>query len=153
VPSTMTLTAPPEPLTIPPTPSVAGLLVALDLPAGRITLTGELDRETCGHLTAACPVLAAAAGSVWVLNLAGLTFCDASGLRALASARRAVTDGGAAVLLVGARPFLRPLLPLVDLDDVLAPPARPVPAPAVYRAGRRRADALARGGRDAAGRA
>jgi anti-anti-sigma factor len=149
----MTLSAPPETLTALRAPSVAGLLVALDLRAGRIALCGELDRETCGHLAAACPVLAAAAAPVWVLDLARLTFCDASGLRALAAARRAATDAGAVVVVVGARPFLQRLLPLVDLGDVLAPPAHPAPAPGAGHTGPRRADALAGGGRDAAGRA
>jgi anti-anti-sigma factor len=143
----------PEAFPAPPAPSVSGLLVAVDLQAGRVALAGELDQETSEHLAAACPVLTDAAASVWVLDLQGLVFCDAAGLRALAATRRAATGAGAALLLVGARPFLRLLLPLVDLDDVLAPPAHPAPAPGVRRTGGRRADALAGGGRDAAGRA
>lgn len=102
-------------------PAVAGLLVTLDLPAGRILLTGELDRATCWQLAEACPMLASAAAPVWVLDLAGLSFCDASGLRALAAVRRVAAAAGAAVVVAGARPYLRRLLPLVDLGGAPVP--------------------------------
>jgi anti-anti-sigma factor len=115
-------------------PPVGGLLVAVDLPAGRVVLTGELDRGTCVHLDAACRVLAADGPPIWVVDLAGLAFCDAAGLRALAAARRAAEGSGPAVVLSGARPYLRRLLHLVGLGDALAPVARSMPRPAAERA-------------------
>ncbi|MGY1671427.1 STAS domain-containing protein [Geodermatophilus sp. SYSU D00710] len=119
-----------------PEPAVAGLLVTLDLPTRRVVVTGELDRATCRHLTAACPALAAAAAPAWVLDVTGLTFCDASGLRALADVRRAAADAGATVVVIGARPFVRGVLTLAGLGDVLTPVARTTPAPAGRRTGR-----------------
>ncbi|WNV77204.1 STAS domain-containing protein [Geodermatophilus sp. DSM 44513] len=110
--------------------AAGGLLLAVDLAAGRVVLTGELDRATCGQLTAACQVLAAECPPVWVLDVAALDFCDAAGLRALAAARRATEDAGAVALIVGARQVLRRLLPLAGLDDLLAPIARTLPPPA-----------------------
>jgi hypothetical protein len=41
-------------------PPAAGLVLSVDVAAGQIVLTGELDRETCGQLAAVCPVFAAA---------------------------------------------------------------------------------------------
>lgn len=161
----------PESTTFPPSaePAVTGLLVTLDPPAGRILLTGELDRATCGLLAEACPALASAAAPVWVLDLAGLSFCDASGLRALAAVRRVAAAAGAAVIVAGARPYLRRLLPLVDLCGTPTPVTPTAPAagrtgraPAVRLAAPERtptgppwrgAGALVAGERHAAGRA
>ncbi|MGY1696597.1 STAS domain-containing protein [Geodermatophilus sp. SYSU D00814] len=114
---------------------MAELLVTLDLPAGRILLSGELDRATCGHLDAACAVLGRAAVPAWVLDLAGLSFCDVPGLRALAAVRRAAQAAGAAVIVVGARPYLRRLLPLVGVDDALPPVARSIAGPVAGHSG------------------
>jgi anti-anti-sigma factor len=144
------------------------LLVTVDLPAGRMLLTGELDTETCAQLASAAPVLVGVAAPVWVLDLATLRFCDASGLRALAAVRDVAARAGAVVVLVGVRPYLRRLLPLVGLGDAVAPLAREVSAPvpdrsrrasAVRRAVRRRTPPVrdpglvAGGGHDATGRA
>ncbi|WP_091763755.1 STAS domain-containing protein [Blastococcus aurantiacus] len=108
----------------------------LHVTAGRIVLTGELDRATCGHLVAACPMLVAATPAVWVVDLTDLTFCDASGLRALVALRRAAADAGAAVVLNGARPLLRRLLAFVSLSDVVAPVLPAAPTPAASSSGR-----------------
>lgn len=128
MPSTLTSPIASEP------PPPGDLLLAVDLAAGRVVLTGELDRGTCGHLRGACRGLAAGAAPFWVLDLAALEFCDAAGLRALAAVRRAAEDAGALVLIVGARPFLRRVLPLVGLGDVLAPIARTMPGAVAGRA-------------------
>lgn len=93
-------------------PSEAGLVLTLDLTAGRLLLAGELDRATCGQLVPACDAVSAASARVWVLDVAGLSFCDTAGLRALDSVRGAAADAGGAVILSGARPFLRRLLAL-----------------------------------------
>jgi anti-anti-sigma factor len=111
-------------------PPVCRLLVAVDLSAGRVVLTGELDRGTCVRLDAACRVLAADGPPIWVVDLGAVAFCDAGGLRALAAACRVAEETGAAVVIAGARPYLRRLLHLVGLGDVLAPVARSMPRPA-----------------------
>lgn len=64
-----------------------------------------------------------------MLDLAALEFCDASGLRALVATRRAAVRSGGALVVLGARPYLRWLLALVGLGDVLAPIARTVRVP------------------------
>ncbi|MGY1714353.1 STAS domain-containing protein [Geodermatophilus sp. SYSU D01106] len=109
--------------------------MTLELPAGRITLAGELDRETCGHLAAACSMLSAAAAPVWVLDLASLAFFDTAGLHALASSRRAAADAGAVIAVVGARPLLRRLLSMAGLGDVPVEAAHPASAPAATGVG------------------
>lgn len=121
---------PTTPSPVSPPPPAPGLTVHVDLPQARLVLDGELDRTTCDQLAAASRVLAGVGPCTWVLDLAGLGFCDASGLRALAVTRRAAQDAGAAVLVVGARPFLRRLLGLAGLGDVLVPIAvTTVPGP------------------------
>ncbi|WP_199582440.1 STAS domain-containing protein [Blastococcus sp. TF02-9] len=95
---------------------MAGLDLAVDLADGRLGLSGDLDRGTCEQLLAVCPLLTLAAAPVWAVDLAGLTFCDAEGLRALIAVRRAAADAGAAVVAVGARPFLRRLLTLAEFE-------------------------------------
>ena len=110
-----------------------GLLLDVDLPAGRVALIGDLDRGTRRQLTSVCGVLAVAGPPVWVLDVTSLAFCDAAGLRALVATRRAAVDGGAALVVVGARPYLRQLLELVGLRNVLAPPGRTVRRAVVVR--------------------
>jgi anti-anti-sigma factor len=109
-----------------PEPGVTGLVVDVDLAAGQMVLSGELDRSTCGHLACASSALAAADAPTWVVDLAGVTFCDAPGLRALAAVRCSAERTGATTVVVGARPFLRQLLGLVGLGDLqpMAPPPR-----------------------------
>ena len=116
-----------------PEPPVGGLRVDVDLAAGRVTLTGELDRITCGQLVAACRLLTAAGPPVCVLDLSAVIFCDAPGLRALTTARDLAQDAGAGLVLAGARPFLRRLLARCGLGDVLTPIARTAPTPADAR--------------------
>ena len=117
-------------------PPAGGLRVDVDPTAGRVVLTGELDRATCGHLVAACQLLTAAGPPIWMLDLAGLTFCDAPGLRSLARARHAAADAGATLVLAGASPFLRRLLARCGLEDVLTPIARTSPVPVDVRVAR-----------------
>jgi anti-anti-sigma factor len=105
----------------PPEPCVAGLVVGVDLAAGRVLLSGELDRSTCAHLACVTRALATSAAPAWVVDLAGVTFCDAPGLRSLAAVRRDAEAAGALLTLVGARPFLLRLLALADLDHLLRP--------------------------------
>jgi anti-anti-sigma factor len=102
-------------------PCVAGLAVGVDPTAGRIVLTGELDRSTCDQLARVARALTTSAAPNWVVDLAGVTFCDAPGLRALAGLRRDAEDSGATMTLVGARPFLVRLLGLADSVGLLAP--------------------------------
>lgn len=130
MPSTI---APPSTSGTPRKPPAGGLALEIDLPSGRVVLSGELDRDTTGHLEAACRLLGDAGPPVWVLDVAELTFCDAPGLRALTAVRRAAEDAGAALLLVGARPFLRGLLPLAGLGNALTPVARVMPGRAAER--------------------
>jgi len=115
-------------------PPAGGLRVQADLTAGRVVLIGDLDRATFGRVVAACRLLTAVGHPIWVLDLAGVSFCDASGLRSLAMARYDAEAVGATLVLAGARPLLRRLLSNRGLGGVLTPIARTSAWPAGSRA-------------------
>jgi anti-sigma B factor antagonist len=84
-----------------------------------LTLVGELDvlarprlREEVARQIASRPPLL-------VLDLSGLTFIDAQGLGALATARRLAAECSGRLLIVGADPRLRSLLRITRLAAVL----------------------------------
>jgi anti-sigma B factor antagonist len=54
-----------------------------------------------------------------VVELAGVTFCDSSGLGALLDISRLVTDQGAVMVLRDVPPAVSRLLDLAGVDDVL----------------------------------
>ncbi len=86
--------------------------------AGRTTVrvTGELDVATCADLAAALAVVLRRTGAVRVdLDLAGVTFLDATGYGALVAGLR--TTGGTSPFVVAASGPVRRLLVLFgDLD-------------------------------------
>jgi anti-sigma B factor antagonist len=115
------------------------LLVSVDLRAGRVQVTGELDRSCAHHLLDALAALNLTAHPVWTVDAAGITFCDTMGLRVLARARVLAASRGRVVRVVNGPPFLTHLLGLTGLGPLLQDdppgngPARVVP----YRAQRR----------------
>ncbi|MGY1637621.1 STAS domain-containing protein [Geodermatophilus sp. SYSU D00742] len=121
-------------------PSPHPLLVSVDLRAGRVQVSGDLDRGCAHHLLDALAALALTAHPVWTVDGARITFCDTVGLRALARARVVAGSRGRTVRLVGLRPHLVHLVEVAGLGHLLAerqppssphrrpPPARPAPA-------------------------
>lgn len=92
-----------------------------------ITVSGELDfGTTAGFLEAVQPL--AETGGELFLDLAGLVFCDSSGLGALVRLHKLAGDAGGKLSLARLRPQLESTIKLtmlhrllVILDDVPAP--------------------------------
>jgi anti-anti-sigma regulatory factor len=97
---------------------VPDLLVAIDLQAGRLTLTGELERDNAHHLLDLLDALAPSGQHTWTVDVAGITFCDVEGLRVLARAEALARSRGRALALRRPRPFLRLLVGLVGVHSV-----------------------------------
>ncbi|WP_176523095.1 STAS domain-containing protein [Blastococcus aggregatus] len=88
----------------------------LDLSSARITLVGELDRQTAHRLLDAARALAATDHSQWVIDARQLQFCDASGLRAIGGTYRIALRRGVTVTMLGASGWLRRALATIKLD-------------------------------------
>ena len=118
-----TSTTPADSSPVPP------LVVSVDLPRARVRVAGELDRDSAHHLLDALTVLDEVPARRWQLDVRGVTFCDAGGLRALTHAHRLAADSGR-VLHLGrtSRPIAR-LVGLVGYEQLF-----PVPVPPSARA-------------------
>ena len=100
-----------------------------------IALEGELDLASGAELARAVASAPPRPRRV-VLDVAGLTFVDAAGLRALLRVEQELRAAGRELAVRGRSPALRRLLHLADAED-LFPPESP-PGPAGCRSGRRR---------------
>lgn len=94
-------------------------LLSIDLRAGRVTAVGELDRAVAHRLRDALDALASTGHRTWTIDAAGICFCDAEGLRALAAGAAMAERFGCTLRLVDASPFIADLLHLVDLGGML----------------------------------
>ena len=108
----------------PPGPvRLAGMLTlsCLISQAGRTTVTfaGELDAasadQACGYVR---DVINAHGGQV-LLDVAGLSFCDACGLGAFVRMSRHAAQAGSSVRLVAPPPLLRKIIRITGLADQL----------------------------------
>jgi anti-anti-sigma factor len=88
-----------------------------------VTVAGELDMVSVGVLEhAVADALADPADTAVELDLAGVSFMDSTGLRALLSARRRADAAGRRLRVVGAGPAVRRVLhltrtaPLFELE-------------------------------------
>jgi anti-anti-sigma factor len=97
------------------------LLVTTDLQAGLLTVTGELERTGAHHLLDMLDALALSDRRTWTVDVAGITFCDAEGLRVLARAESLARSRGRALVLLRPRPFLVRLLTLVGTHPLVGP--------------------------------
>ena len=99
-------------------------LWAADVVGDRLRLRGEIDSSNADRVV---PVLLGAlAAGVRVVDLAGLRFCAAAGIRSFAAAADTLKDDGDALLLANPNPGLRMIFALVGLLD--RPDVRIVPA-------------------------
>jgi anti-anti-sigma factor len=103
------------------------LLVSVDLRAGRVQVTGDLDRSCAHHLLDALATLGLSTSTTWTVDAAGVTFCGATGLRVLARARALAASRGRTLVLIGAPPFLARLLAMTRLGDLLSAPPSSYP--------------------------
>ncbi len=85
-----------------------------------LEITGDLDHHTAPELRKAVDSLTIAAGQLLVLDMAGLDFCDSSGISALLSARSRTIDHGGDIALAAVPANTARILGLVGLDQVFA---------------------------------
>ncbi|MFE1479055.1 STAS domain-containing protein [Streptomyces cyaneofuscatus] len=83
-----------------------------------LKIIGDLDYETASELRKALDSLSIAAGQTLVLDLAGLDFCDSSGISALISARNLAIEQGGAIALAAVPANTLRILGIVGLDQV-----------------------------------
>ncbi|MFJ5997289.1 STAS domain-containing protein [Streptomyces sp. NPDC092370] len=81
-------------------------------------VTGDLDYDQAPELRGSLGRLSLAPGQCLVLDLAGLEFCDSSGITALLAARQHALAAGADVVLAAVPSNLLRVLTLVGLDQV-----------------------------------
>lgn len=84
-----------------------------------IVLTGDLDPATAPRLQAAIDDHADGAQAI-VLDLAGVSFLDSSGLRVLVAANEALRGRGIALTLRSPSDNVRRLLDLTGLGEIIA---------------------------------
>jgi anti-anti-sigma factor len=121
--STATSEAGPVGQQLPGTVRLAGMLTlsCLTSRTGQITVTfaGELDYasadQACGYVRYAID----AYGGQVLLDVAGLSFCDARGLAALARMSRHAGQAGSSLHLVGAPLRLMKIIRITGLEDML----------------------------------
>src|SRR3712207_7753782 len=99
-----------SPTSTPVVEDFSHLRMTTDLQAGRLTVTGELERFNAHHLLDLLEALALSGQRTWTVDVAGITFCDAEGLRVLARAESLARSRGRALVLLRPRPFLAKLL-------------------------------------------
>ncbi|MEV4294023.1 STAS domain-containing protein [Microbispora rosea] len=87
--------------------------------AARLVMTGELDFTTADDASAEVAKRLAEGVDVLELDLAGLTFIDSSGMAVVMNAYSETEERGTAFRIVALTPYLRHLLKVVALDDVL----------------------------------
>jgi anti-sigma B factor antagonist len=97
------------------------LAVSIDPLRGLASVSGQLDRDHSHELMAALPAIVGTSHPSWVIDTAGVTFCDADGLRTLAAARALAADHGCGLTLDPASRCVQRLVTLVGLGDLLAP--------------------------------
>ncbi|GAA4231163.1 STAS domain-containing protein [Actinomadura meridiana] len=85
-----------------------------------LTLSGELDATSTTPLRERLYVALRDAGAYVIIDLAGVTSCDESGLAMLAGARRRTEAKGTTMVLAALRPQLEGLLRVTGLLRVFA---------------------------------
>jgi anti-sigma B factor antagonist len=84
-----------------------------------LTLTGEIDVEAAGHLTAASDEVLGGAPAELVVDLSAATFLDSAGVGALVALKNAATDAGVpSVRLRSGPPNVMRVLEMVGLDGL-----------------------------------
>lgn len=83
-------------------------------------IIGDLDHATAPELREALEGLSLAAGQLLVLDLAGLAFCDSSGISALLSARILAVEQGARIALDAVPANTARILGILGLNHVFA---------------------------------
>ncbi|GAA2577012.1 STAS domain-containing protein [Actinomadura fulvescens] len=82
-----------------------------------VLLSGEMDRVSAPAVRYRLLDLAGAAGRPLVLDLAGVSFFDAEGLRVVSAAARRCDELGIGLATVGVRPFAAKMFRLLRLHE------------------------------------
>ncbi|MFF7178341.1 anti-sigma factor antagonist [Streptomyces sp. NPDC008121] len=85
-----------------------------------LALAGALDYETAPHLREQVRAVDLSPGHLLVLDLAGLDFCDSSGINTFLTARNAVTAANASIALASVPSPVARVLGIVGLDLIFA---------------------------------
>ena len=84
-----------------------------------LSLVGEIDMLTAGHLSAAVGLALADAPSRVVLDMGGITFCDSQGLGTLVVLSRAAASAQSLLVLTNVADFLMRVLDITGLRSAL----------------------------------
>lgn len=87
---------------------------------GVLRLSGELDIATSGTLRQSLDALRNEGRGKLVLDLSGVTFCDSTGLGAVATHARWAMGVGGALVVCGLRPDVEAVFAISGLSAVLA---------------------------------
>ena len=88
-------------------------------PAGPVLeLTGELDHASFSQVRELLPALTLHRGQQLVIDLAGVTFCDSSGITALIAARNHALAARAGIALAAVPGHISRIFGIVGLDQV-----------------------------------
>ncbi|MFE1024579.1 STAS domain-containing protein [Streptomyces sp. NPDC058818] len=93
-----------------------------------IEIAGDLDYDTADKVRAALPGLGLRPGQQLVLDLAGLSFCDSSGITVLIAARNHALAAGASITLAAVPDRVSRVFRIVGLAQVF--PTHPTAAAA-----------------------
>ncbi len=85
-----------------------------------LEIVGDLDYDTAGDLRTRLATLPLTADARLVIDLAGLEFCDSTGITALLTARNHALAAGAGIALSAVPEHTCRVLRLVGLDQVFA---------------------------------
>ncbi|MFD9467163.1 STAS domain-containing protein [Streptomyces sp. NPDC060027] len=83
-----------------------------------LEITGDLDHATAPELRNALDSLTLTGGQLLVLDLAGLEFCDSSGITTLLAARNLATELGGGMALAAVPTNTARILSIIGLDRV-----------------------------------
>ncbi|MET9608236.1 STAS domain-containing protein [Streptomyces sp. NPDC006512] len=94
-------------------------ITARDAATGPVLeITGDLDYATAPQLRRTLEELTLATGQLLVLDMAGLEFCDSSGITTMLAARNLATEQGARIALAAVPANTLRVLRIVGLDRV-----------------------------------
>jgi anti-anti-sigma factor len=93
--------------------------VVLDGSVAHVSVAGELDVATVPKLRAALAPLGRRADDVVIVDVAGLTFADASALGALVAAHTRLAADGARLVVGRPSPLMERMLSITGVADVL----------------------------------
>jgi anti-sigma B factor antagonist len=103
-------------------PSITGMTLAISVddrrPPTVLAVGGDLDLNTAPELLQALIRLVDAGERAVVVDLAGVEFCDSSGLSVLVRVRNRLTGLGGSLALAGPTPIVQRVLEVSGLDEI-----------------------------------